>query len=112
MVKRWLFFGLILFPIALGVVAGVRLSKESLAVVMGVLFGLIASLPLYLVTFFVLKREVRKEEPKVNQYPPTPPVIVVNPSGLTRFPTPLLPYDEGFDYEPRIFRVIGEERED
>ncbi len=108
--KKWLAIGLCLFPLALGVVAGIRLSKESLAVIMGVLFGLISSLPLYLVTLFVLKREVRKEEPKVNPYPPSPPVIVVNPGGA-RF-TPLLPYEGGMSYEPRTFRVIGEERED
>lgn len=110
--KKWIALGVCLFPIALGVVAGLRLSKESLAVIIGVLFGLVASLPLYLVTFLVLKREVRSEEPKVNAYPPTPPVIVVNPGGATRFPTLLPPYEGGFGYEPRTFRVIGEEGED
>ncbi len=106
--KKWLAIGLSLFPLALGVLAGVRLSKESLAVVIGVIFGLLSSLPLYLVTFFVLKREVRKEEPKFNPYPPTPPVILVNPGGGMRF----LPPQVDFGYEPRSFRVIGEERED
>jgi hypothetical protein len=65
----------------------------------------VASLPLYLVTFLVLKREVRREEPKVNAYPPTPPVIVVNP-GEARY-LPQVPIELGPEPKP-IVRILGD----
>ncbi|MCS7286707.1 MAG: hypothetical protein RMK30_06245 [Anaerolineae bacterium] len=107
--RKWAVLGLILFPLALGVVAGIRLSKESLAVVVGVMLGFGASLPLYFLTFFLL-RKVWKMEEKVQQTSFTnPPVIVVNPGGAQYLP-PTIQSLEGWESgEVRSFKVIGED---
>jgi hypothetical protein len=53
----------------------------------------------------VLKREVRREEPKVNAYPPTPPVIVVNP-GEARY-LPQVPIELGPEPKP-VVKILGD----
>ena len=112
--RKWAILGLILFPLALGVVAGLRLSKESLAVVVGVMFGVGASIPLYLVAFLLLRKVLSRED-RV-QSGPQPPVIVVNPGGV-QYPQPNLYLppvkgEEGMWGESRQFRIIGEDWED
>lgn len=107
--RKWAILGILLFPLALGVVAGVRLSKESLAVVVGVMLGFGASLPLYFLAFFLL-RKVWKVEEKVQQASfPNPPVIVVNPGGAHYLPPPIQSFEGWESGEVRSFKVIGED---
>jgi hypothetical protein len=103
--KKWVAIGVCLFPIALGVVAGLRLSKESLAVVMGVLFGLVASLPLYLVTFLVLKKEARREAQPQQPLQQYPPIIVIS-SDSARYLPPSVPLGPE---QRKIVKVIGDD---
>lgn len=108
--RKWLVLGLVLFPAALGVVAGLRLPVESLAVVVGVMFGVGASLPLFLVALFLLRKGMVKEDRPQNY--PQPPVIVINPGGGFQHPQPplYLPPSESNSWEePRYFRIIGED---
>lgn len=107
--RKWVIIGLTLFPLALGVVAGLRLSKESLAVVIGLIFGVGASLPLYILAFYLVRKE-RPQPPQPVQ--PNPPVIVVHPGGVNQLLPPLNPPQPWTEDKPRNFKIIGEEWED
>lgn len=103
--RKWVITGSILFPLALGVVAGLRLSKESLAVVIGLIFGVGASLPLYILAFYLVRKE-RSQLPQSAQ--PNPPVIVVYPGGVNHFLPPLNPPQPWTEEKTRDFKIIGE----
>ena len=105
--KKWLVVGFLLFSVTLAVVAGLRLSRDSLAVVMGVLFGVAASIPTSLLILAVVRRsEARRDMQQPYGYPP---VIIVSPGeGARRFLPPAYPTEPIIESEPRRFRIIGE----
>jgi len=110
------------FLIMVGVVIGTRMSSDALAVLVGVVAGVAASIPCALLLLVVTRRgepevEERYEEPR--PMPAMPPVIVVTPgASQQQLPFPL-PYAYGNQQyagpqagPQRQFRVMGYEGED
>jgi hypothetical protein len=106
------------FGLSLALIVGERMSREAMAVVIGVAVGVATSVPTSLLLFALLRRERHPEPP----LPPTqsaPPVMLIDPMAqaraygyeLTRRPEP--PPTLLADGGRRTFHVIGEEwRED
>jgi hypothetical protein len=112
----------IAFAVALAAIVGNRLSNDALAVVVGALCGISASIPVTVGLVIAASRHWGREEPVreigydygANRYAPQPPVVILAPS------QPQLPY--GFPQSqfvapmnapalgaPREFKIIGEE---
>jgi hypothetical protein len=108
------------FVVALGVVVGLRMSPDAIAVLTGVIAGVAASIPTALLLMAVTRRRVEEVE-EVDErawYPEprrrqSPPVIVVTPGQMPQtmanyhpsyapYPTPLPPPSPR-----REFRVMG-----
>lgn len=114
---------LVVFAVTLAVMIGNRMSAETLAVLVGIVCGVAASIPTGLLIMAVTRRpdsppEQRQSRdtqrfarPSPREYPP---VIIVNPGGagptMSQWLPPTLPaLTSG---EGRRFRVIGQEEED
>jgi len=118
----------ILFIVVLAIVVGQRLSTEAMAVVVGVVCGVAASVPVSLGLLFVLGRlpGLRSDAQSTGPTPQraTPPVIVVTPGmtpwtahqgGPLAWPGPGYAPAPGWPMGPssreRTFRIIGAEDE-
>jgi len=115
---------LVIFTVTLAVMAGNRMSTETLAVVVGIVCGVAASIPTGLLIMACTRRPdpppeqqssrdiQRSVRPAPREYPP---VIIVNPGGGAGptmsqwFPATPPAFASG---EGRHFRVIGQEEED
>lgn len=115
--KKWLGIGTMLFLITLAVVIGLRMDSEAMAVVMGVIFGVAASIPTSLIIVAITWRREQRETQRnsqqgYNQRGLPPSVVIVNPGGngqgYQRQPSYLPQPDQGWDRAPRQFRVVGE----
>ena len=104
----------ILFIITLAVVVGFRLSADAMAVVVGIILGLLASIPTSIMLIWMLRQRDRQFEVQFGQGrglgQPMPPVVVVNgqiPNGYQGGSTPnLLPSSISGGRE---FKIIGQE---
>lgn len=111
--KKYLFIAGGVFFISLAVVVGVRMSADAMAVVIGIMLGLFASVPTSLMLIWTLRQRDRQIEAQIGQrsFGQYPPVVVVNGqpngygNGLNSLPMPPLPSNGG----PRSFKVIGQE---
>jgi hypothetical protein len=113
-VKRVATLLAVAFVVALAVVVGTRLSSDAIAVLVGVVAGVAASIPTALLLIVVTRR--RDENDKETYYEERrregPPVIVVAPGGA---PQALPQYMGGYQAQlppptgRRRFRVMGYE---
>jgi hypothetical protein len=101
---------LIAFTVTLAVVIGGRMSTDAMAVVIGIVCGVGASIPTSLLIMAVTSRRETKEERGQASFPP---VVIVNPGNPggqapNHYQPPPLPpaLSQG---SPRQFRVIGQE---
>jgi hypothetical protein len=100
-------WGAIAFGVALAVVVGVRLDQAALAVVVGVVCGVGASIPTSLLIVSLMRRQDQKTRGERPRATPSPPVVVFAPPNApqlpqhTRWPEPAS--------AQRQFTVIGEE---
>lgn len=112
--------------VALAVVIGQRMSTDAMAVVVGVVVGVFASIPTSLLVMAAMRRgqpsyDRREEEARrpYHQPPPQPPqVFIVNPSQLpsSGYRAPGLPAPEA-GYPPahqipdvsRRYKVVGDD---
>jgi len=120
MSRKWFGIGIMLFLITLAVVIGVRMNTEAMAVVVGVIFGVAASIPTSLVIVAVMWRREqraaygRNGSPRRSGQEALPPsVVIVNPGGAGptnpyRQPAYLPQPDVQWGHPPRQFRVVGE----
>jgi hypothetical protein len=109
------------FAVALAVVIGSRMSADAMAVVVGVVCGVLASIPTSLLLIWALGRRGygagAGAEGQARNNPGThyPPVVVVNPGpgyGMPAYgPSPVLPLDRSLPPpgSPRTFKVVGDE---
>jgi hypothetical protein len=102
--------------ITLGIVVGTRMSSDAIAVLVGVVAGVAASIPTALLLMAVTRqREEEYWEPYEEPYRASPPVIVVTPGGTTQ-PVPGYPAPYSYQGPPpgsgRQFRVMGYDDED
>jgi len=105
--KLW--FLAAVFLAGLGVVIGNRMSTEAMGVVVGVVLGVAASIPMVLIILlFLARRERKDEERKQAGYPP---VIVVAGGGQAQpMRMPYMPPPANYGGEgQRTFTLIGDE---
>lgn len=115
---------IVAFCAGLGVMVGNRMSSEAMAVVVGVVCGVLASIPMSVIMLAVFRTQQRgvlssSKGRSVDERPPAsssaqyPPVVVVNPGGHQQLPRQDAGTVDGSwrALEPprREFRVIGEE---
>ena len=114
----------IAFAVALAVIVGNRLSDEAMAVVVGAVCGISASIPVSLALVIAASRNWGREEgPREVQYdygahryaPQPPQILVVSPPPQPTYPayTPNqyypTPQIEDAASLPRPFKIIGDE---
>jgi hypothetical protein len=101
---------LVAFAVTLAVIIGSRMSTDAMAVVIGIVCGVGASIPTSLLIMTVASRRETKEQRQRANFPP---VVIVNPGNQagqapSYYQQPSLPpaMSQG---GPRQFRVIGQE---
>jgi hypothetical protein len=108
---------LLAFAVTLAIVVGGRMSTDAMAVVVGVVCGVAAGIPMSALLFLALRRRDRETEERPYEQmgaryaAPSPPVVVIQ--GGTPAPgNPVPPYypmhAAGNEPARRRFRVIGE----
>jgi len=113
--KNLLILAIAAFAITLAIIVGNRMSAEAMAVVVGIVCGVAASIPMSVLILILTHRLGRREETRRLDYPP---VVVVNPGtqpfGVTPQGNPqadrYLPYlpPSVEQPAPREFKVIGD----
>ena len=111
--KKFLFIAGLAFAVSLAVVIGTRLSSDAMAVVVGIVCGVLASVPTTTLMVWVLRQREKQEaqwrQSQMGQYPP---VVVVNgqsPNGQNGYPAlPSLPASATISGS-RNFKVVGQE---
>ncbi len=117
--KRLLGISLLAGIVTLAIIIGERMSTDAMAVMVGVVFGVAASIPTSLLIALAARGSRRPEPPyRRDDYQPSPPapqIYVVNPGhgapGLPGPAQPALPQPPGGYYmaEPaRRYKVVGE----
>ena len=83
--KRFLYISGIIFVITLAVVMGMRMSADALAVVIGIICGVLASIPTSAMLVWVMRQRDKQMEMQMGTMRPYggqyPPVVVRAPSG-------------------------------
>jgi hypothetical protein len=106
---------LLAFAVTLAVVVGNRMSAEAMAVVVGVVCGVAAAIPMSLLILLVSRRRDREVEAfgpygqRSARSGAYPPVVVIQ--GGTPTPNPLQPpfYGNSVEAAPRQFHIVGEQ---
>jgi hypothetical protein len=112
--KKWIVPLMLGFGITIAIVIGERMSTDAMAVVIGVVVGVAASIPTSVLIVAILRRD-RRSSPDQPPYPvPQQPVIVINPADLfgqrsQQQYTPLPPPPWVEDGGLRRLRVVGNE---
>jgi len=102
------------FAVALAVVIGIRISPDAMAVIIGIVAGVLASIPTSVILVLVLRQRDRQMESQYGsmRYGQYPPVVVVNgqtPNGYgTSLSAPALTAHSGHN-GARDFKVVGQE---
>lgn len=112
--KRFLLVISIAFSVALAVVVGTRISPDAMAVIIGIICGVLASIPTSVILVWVLRQRDRQLETQYglmrngSQYPP---VVVVNGQGTNGYGSPAPPVLAAGNIPSggRDFKVIGQE---
>jgi hypothetical protein len=102
------------FAVALAIVVGNRMSTEAMAVVVGVVCGVTAAMPMSALILLVSRR---REQPEAftqrgahgSHHGAYPPVVVIQ-GGTPTATEPLPPYyGSSPEAMPRHFHIVGEE---
>lgn len=112
--KKFLFVVGSIFAITLAVVMGTRMSADAMAVVIGIVCGVLASIPTSAMLVWVMRQRDKQLDAQLGTYRlgQYPPVVVVNGQGTNGYGngynTPALAPGLGSG-GPRNFKVIGQE---
>ncbi|MBN1994761.1 MAG: hypothetical protein JW953_18840 [Anaerolineae bacterium] len=112
--KKFLFVVGIAFAVSLAVVIGTRMSPDAMAVVVGIVCGVLASIPTSTLLVWVLRQRDKQIETQMGQarFSQFPPVVVVNGQGTNGHngygAPPILPA-ASTSAGSRNFKVIGQE---
>ena len=120
--RNLLQLGIVTFAVSLAVVVGYQLSSEAMAVVVGVVCGVLASVPMSAMILVMTRRQLRpaahKESvtPVPHQQPYAPPVVVIQPDGRqahSPLPSPWETEPAAAEQQPwrRSFTVVGDDEE-
>ncbi len=115
--RRLIGLSILAFAVTVGIVVANRLSSEAMAVVVGIVCGVLASVPTSLLLLIFVRRmrsdSSQQSAPPQHQYPP---VIVINPNSAPSGRSQDLWSEPGGSqpagYVPRDFRIVGEEDEE
>jgi hypothetical protein len=102
------------FAVGLAVVVGSRLPVDAVAVIVGVVCGVLASIPSSLLILAVSNRRDSRPESPATSAQAYPPVVVVNAppganNGASTWPSQVASWPSMPPMGPRQFRVIGQE---
>jgi len=107
---------LLAFTVTIAAVIGYRMSADAMAVVVGVVCGVAASIPMSLLILFVANRSRRQGEitqplygRQSGQYGAYPPVVVIQGGTPTPNQWQRPYYGSPVDAAPRGFHIVGEE---
>jgi hypothetical protein len=111
--KRVAALAVIAFAGTAGAVIANRMGTEAMAVVIGVVCGVVASIPASLLILAVsVRRNGRQEEWRqtrpANQMPP---VVVIQGGQPSQLNVPQLPTSPRWQSAPRTFEVVGQDEE-
>jgi len=111
-VRRVLACSAVAFSVALAVVVGNRMSAEAMAVVIGVVCGVAASIPMSAIVLALSRRS----RPAAHDDPaprPGPPLLVIGPPAMAQpaagWPDYARAYRAPAMPPPRQYRIIGDE---
>ncbi len=108
--KKYVLIGGALFPITLALILGLRMSADAMAVIIGIIFGLLASVPTSLMLVWTLRQRDKQIEAQLQGRSPGhyPPVVVVNgqPAG-NGYQAPPIPSVSSAG--SREFKVVGQD---
>jgi hypothetical protein len=113
-VKKFTIIIGIAFAITLAVVVGTRISPDAMAVIIGIICGVLASIPTTAILLWVLRQREKQMETQFGNVRPGhyPPVVVVNGQGTNGYgnahPPPALTAG-ATPPGSREFKVIGQE---
>lgn len=116
--KKFFVIVSVAFSVTLAVIIGYRISADAMAVIIGIVCGVLASIPTTVLMVWMVRQRDRQYELQAGQtarFGQYPPVVVVNGQGTNGYgmptaPPPLLagPPSPG----GRDFKVIGQENTD
>ena len=114
--KTMLIAAFVAFVAVMAGVIAYRLSSDALALVVGVLLGLLALIPTLILALLLLRRS-QQPEPAAPMMHPQPPVVVVSGGYPQMLPQPqTMPYQQSAAMMPppppqqsRQFRLMGYE---
>jgi hypothetical protein len=112
--RKILLFISVAFAVSLAVMIGVRLSPDAMAVIIGIVCGVLASIPTSAILVWVLRQRDKQLEAQgfTGRYGGYPPVVVVNGQGTNGhgngYAPPVLASGNGSN-GARDFKVIGQE---
>ena len=112
--KKFLFVVGVVFAVALAVVVGTRISPDAMAVIIGIICGILASVPTSVILVWVLRQRDRQLEAQMGpgRFGQYPPVVVVNGQGTNGYGNGYMPQALAPTSGPmgsRDFKVIGQE---
>jgi hypothetical protein len=111
--KKFLIIVGVAFSISLAIVIGTRMSPDAMAVVVGIVCGVLASIPTSTLLVWVLRQRDKQLENQMGparHYGQFPPVVVVNGQGTNGHGAYAPPLPAGSTSSgPRNFKVIGQE---
>ena len=113
--KTILFVALLAFAVSLAVVVGQRLSSEAMAVIVGVVAGVAASIPTSLIVVWAALRNRGEARVVDNRRPeaPEPRIVVMAPpptppaNAAPARPSYYAPAEAGLRFEPGLPRHAG-----
>ena len=112
--KKFLLSVGVAFAVSLAVVMGTRMSPDAMAVVVGIVCGVLASVPTTILFIWVTRQRDKQIDSQwqSRSLASFPPVVVVNgqgTNGQNGSYTPPLPVGGITSNGPRNFKVIGQE---
>ncbi len=113
--RKFLFVAGIAFSITLAVVVGTRMSPDAMAVIIGIICGMLASIPTSVILVWVLRQREKQIEAQLGQTTSGhyPPIVVVNGQGIDGTGRSYIPPGLATHTTPpgaRQFKVIGQEK--
>ena len=84
--KQFFALLIILAVLTVSVIVAFRLAPETWAMIAGVIFGVVAALPMCAVVIMMLRQRPAPPPPQVMPTPPPPQIILLQPGGPLPYP--------------------------